>query len=79
VEVKEMMKFLWGVVIGILIFFFFLYFGGGKNVKKVGEDLSVTGKRMEAVEEVIRKGKEDIGKGIKKFFKEEEPVPKKDH
>jgi hypothetical protein len=78
VEVKEMIKFLWGVVIGILIFFFFLYFGGGKNVKKVGEDLSVTGKKMEAVEEVIRKGKEDIGKGIKKFLKEEKAVPKKD-
>jgi hypothetical protein len=73
----EMIKFIWGVVIGILIFFFFLYFGGGKNVKKVGEDLSVTGKKMEAMEEVIRKGKEDIGEGIKKFFKEEKAVPKK--
>jgi hypothetical protein len=78
VEVKEMIKFLWGVVIGILIFFFFLYFGGGKNVKKVGEDLSVTGKKMEAMEEVIRKGKEDIEKGIKKFFKEKEAAPKRD-
>jgi hypothetical protein len=78
VEVKEMIKFFWGVVIGILIFFFFLYFGGGKNVKKVGEDLSVAGKNMESMEEVIRKGKEDIGKGIKKFFKEEKAVPKKD-
>jgi hypothetical protein len=73
-----MIKFLWGVIIGILIFFFFLYFGGGKNVKKVGEDLSITGKKMEAMEEVIKKGKEDIGKEIKKFFKEEKAAPKKD-
>jgi hypothetical protein len=78
VEGKAMIKFLWGVVIGILIFFFFLYFGGGKSVKKVGEDLTVTGRKMEALEEFIRKGKEDVGKEVKKFFKEEKAVPKKD-
>jgi len=38
-----MLKFLFGVVIGILIFFFFLYFGGGKTVKKIGEGLTDTG------------------------------------
>ena len=74
-----MIKFLFGVIVGILIFFFFLYFGGGKTVKKVGEGLTDTGKKMEALEEVVRKEKEDVTKGIeKKFFKgEEKTVPKK--
>jgi hypothetical protein len=73
-----MIKFLFGVIVGILIFFFFLYFGGGKSIKKVGEGLTDTGKRMEVIEEVIRKEKEDVTKGIeKKFFKEEKAVPKK--
>jgi hypothetical protein len=73
-----MIRFLFGVIIGILLFFFFLYFGGGKSIKKVGEGLTETGKRMEVIEEVIKKGKEDVTKGIeKKFFKEEKAVPKK--
>ena len=64
-------RFLLGVIVGILIFFFFLWFGGGKAVKKVGEGLTDTGKRMEVMEETIRKEKEEVGKGIqKKFFKE---------
>ena len=73
-----MIKFLLGVIVGILIFFFFLYFGGGKSIKKVGEGLTDTGKKMEVLEEVIRKDKEGVVKGIeKKFFKEEKAVPKK--
>jgi len=73
-----MIKFLFGVIVGILLFFFFLYFGGGKSVKKVGEDLTETGKKMEVLEETIRREKEDVEKGIKKkFFKEEKAVPKK--
>jgi hypothetical protein len=73
-----MIKFLLGVIAGILIFFFFLYFGGGKSIKKVGEGLTDTGKKMEVLEETIRKEKEDVTKGIeKKFFKEEKAVPKK--
>jgi len=73
-----MIKFLFGVIVGILIFFFFLYFGGGKTVKKVGEGLTDTGKKMEALEEVVRKEKEDVTKGIeKKFFQEDKAVPKK--
>jgi hypothetical protein len=71
-----MIKFLFGVIVGI--FFFFLWFGGGKTVKKVGEGLTDTGKKMEILEETIRKEKEDVTKGIeKKFFKEEKAVPKK--
>ena len=73
-----MIKFLFGVIVGALIFFFFLYFGGGKSVKKVGEDLIDTGKKMEVIEEVIRKETGDVVKGIeKKFFKEGKAVPKK--
>jgi hypothetical protein len=72
-----MIRFLFGVVVGILIFFFFLYLGGGKTVKKIGEGLSDTGKKMEVLEETIKKEKDEVGKGIKKIFKEEKEVPKK--
>jgi len=73
-----MIKFLFGMIVGILIFFFFLYFGGGRSIKKIGEGLTDTGKRMEVIEEVIRKEKEDVTKGIeKRFFREEKAVPKK--
>jgi len=73
-----MIKFLVGVIVGILIFFFFLWFGGGKTVKRVGEGLTDTGKKMEILEQTIRKEKEDVTKGIeKRFFKEEKAVPRK--
>ncbi|MGQ9508010.1 MAG: hypothetical protein ACUVTN_01275 [Thermodesulfobacteriota bacterium] len=67
-----MIRFLLGVIFGILIFFFFIYFGGGKTVKKMGEGLTETGKRMEVIEELVRKEKREIGKEIqKKILKEE--------
>jgi hypothetical protein len=75
-----MIKFLLGVFIGLLIFFFFFYFGGGKTVKKVGEGLTETGKKMEVMEETVKKGKEELGKeGQKRIFKfkEEKDVQKK--
>ena len=73
-----MIRFLLGVIVGILIFFFFVYFGGGKAVKKVGEGLTDTGKKMEVIEEMIKQEKEEVGKGIqKKFLKQEKEVPKK--
>ena len=56
-----MIKFLMGVIIGILIFFFFIYFGGGKTVKKVGEGLTDSGKKMEVMEEIIKKEKHGFG------------------
>lgn len=73
-----MIRFFFGVIIGIIIFFFFIYFGGGKAVKRVGENLIETGKRMEIIEETIKKEKEDFGKTIKKkIFREEKEIPKK--
>ena len=72
-----MVKFLLGVIIGILIFFFFLWFGGGKTVKKIGEGLTDTGKKMEVLEETIRKEKEDVSKGLQKKFLKEEREPQK--
>jgi hypothetical protein len=73
-----MIKFLCGVIVGILIFFFFVYFGGGRTVTKIGEGLTDTGKKMEALEETIKKEKEGLGSGIKKkFFKEEREPPRK--
>jgi hypothetical protein len=77
-----MMKFLLGVIVGILIFFLFLYFGGGTAVKKVGEGLTDTGKKMEVLEGTIHKEKEelekDVGKGVKKkVFKEEKEIQKR--
>ena len=73
-----MFKFLFGVIIGILICFLFFYFGGGKTVKKVGEEITETGKKMEVLEETIKKGKDDLGKIVpKKSPKEEKEIPKK--
>jgi len=73
-----MIKFLMGVIVGILIFFFFLYFGGGKTMKKVGEGLTDTGKRMEVIEEIIKKETGEVEKDVKKkFFKEERDPTKK--
>jgi hypothetical protein len=72
-----MIKFLLGVIIGVLIFLFFLWFGGGKTVKKIGEGLTDTGKKMEVLEETIRKEKEDVSKGLQKKFLKEEKEPQK--
>jgi len=72
-----MIKFLLGVIIGILIFFFFVWFGGGKTVKKIGEGLTDTGKKMEVLEETIKKEKEDVSKGFQKKFLKEEKEPQK--
>ena len=72
-----MIKFLCGVIVGIFIFFFFLYFGGGRTVTKIGEGLTDTGKKMEALEETIKKEKEGLGSGIKKLFKEEKEPARK--
>jgi len=77
-----MMKFLLGVIVGVLIFFFFVWFGGGKSVKKIGEGLHETGKRMEVMEETIKKGKDEAWSGVKndvkkKILKEEKGTQKK--
>ena len=61
-----MIRFLLGLIVGILICFLFVWFGGGKTVKKVGEGLIDTGKRMEVLEETIKKGKDEVSKGIQK-------------
>lgn len=73
-----MRKFLLGVVVGILISFLFIWFGGGKTVKKIGENLSETGKKMEVMEEKIKKEKDEVWDGIKKkFLKDEKEIQKK--
>ena len=75
---RAMSKFLLGVVVGILISFLFIWFGGGKTVKKIGENLSETGKKMEVMEEKIKKEKDEVWDGIKKrFLKEEREIQKK--
>jgi hypothetical protein len=77
-EIREMIRFLLGVVTGILILLLFIFFGGGKAVKKVGEGLTETGKRMEHLEEVIKKEGDAVGKDIKKkILKEEREIQKK--
>lgn len=73
-----MIRFLFGVLVGILLVFLFIYFGGGKAVQKVGEGLTETGKRMEHLEEVMKKEKDEAGKEVKKkFLKEERDLSKK--
>lgn len=66
-----MIRFGLGVIVGILLFLFFLYFGGGTTVKKIGEGLSDTGKKMEALEGVMKKEAGKTLEGVKqKIFKE---------
>ncbi len=73
-----MIRFLFGVLVGILLVFLFIYFGGGKAVQKVGEGLTETGKRMEHLEEGMKKEKDETGKEVKKkFLKEERDLSKK--
>ena len=77
-----MIKFLLGVIVGILIIFFFIWAGGGTFVKKVGEGISDTGKKMEVLEEVIKKEKDEVWDGMKsgvkkKILKEEKETQKK--
>ena len=73
-----MIKFFIGVIVGLLIFFLFIYFGGSKAMKKVGEGLTDTGKKMEVMEEMIKKEKGEIEKDVKKkIYKEERDTTKK--
>jgi hypothetical protein len=72
-----MTKFLIGVIVGIVIFFLFIWFGGAKTVMRVGEGLTDTGKKMEIIEEKVRKEKDEIGRIIKGFFQDEKEVQKK--
>jgi hypothetical protein len=44
-----MFRFLLGVIVGLILSFLLIYCGGGQTVKKVGEGLTETGKRMERV------------------------------
>ena len=60
-----MIKFVLGVIVGIVLCLFFLYFGGGTTVKKIGEGLSDTGKKMEALEGVMKKEADETLKGVK--------------
>ena len=72
-----MIKFILGIIVGILICCLFIYFGGGKTVKSIGEGLTDTGKKMEAVEDLMKKETDDTLKGIKKkILKEEKPGQK---
>jgi hypothetical protein len=74
-------KFIIGVIVGILIFFFFMYFGGGKTLRKVGYGLTDTGKKMEIMEDMIKKKKGDVEKDLekdvkKRAFKEDKDATK---
>jgi hypothetical protein len=72
-----MIKFLVGVIAGILICLLFIYFGGGATVKKIGEGLADTGQKMEAVEELMKKETDDSLKAMKKkILKEGKVTPK---
>ena len=72
-----MIKFIMGVIVGILIFFLFIYFGGSKTMKKVGEELTDTGKKMEVMEQIIKKEKREVEKDVKKKILKEDKGPTK--
>jgi hypothetical protein len=72
-----MIRFLVGVIVGILICLLFIYFGGGATVKKIGEGLADTGQKMEAVEGLMKKETDDSLKAMKKkILKEGRTSPK---
>ena len=58
-----------GVIVGILIFFLFVYFGGSRTLKKVGVGLIDTGKRMEVMEDMIKKKKGEVERDVEKDVK----------
>jgi len=62
-------KFVMGVIVGILIFFLFVYFGGSRTLKKVGVGLIDTGKRMEVMEDMIKKKKGEVERDVEKDVK----------
>ncbi len=73
-----MIKFIMGVIVGILLFFLFIYFGGSKTMKKVGEELTDTGKKMEVMEQMIKKEKGEVERDVKrKILKEDKGTTKK--
>jgi len=73
-----MIKFIMGVIVGILLFFLFIYFGGSKTMKKVGEELTDTGKKMEVMEQIIKKEKGAVEKDVKRrILREDKGTPKK--
>jgi hypothetical protein len=73
-----MIKFIMGVIVGILVFFLFIYFGGSKAVKKVADGLTDAGKKMEVIEQIIKKEKGEVEKdGKKKTLKEDKGATKK--
>jgi uncharacterized protein YoxC len=75
---RAMIKFIMGVIVGILLFFLFIYFGGSKTMKKVGEELTDTGKKMEVMEQIIKKEKREVEKDVKKkILKEDKGATKK--
>ena len=73
-----MIKFIMGMIVGILLFFLFIYFGGSKTMKKVGEELTDTGKKMEVMEQIIKKEKREVEKDVKKkILKDDKGATKK--
>jgi hypothetical protein len=67
-----------GVIVGVLIFFFFIYFGGSKAVKKAAEGLTDAGKKMEVIEKIIKKEQGEVEKDVKrKPLKEDKGSTKK--
>jgi hypothetical protein len=60
-----------------VISFFFIWVGGGAFVKQIGEGLTDTGKKMEALEGVIQKEKAEVWKGVKKKITKEGEIQKK--
>jgi hypothetical protein len=49
-----MKKFLLGIVIGIIMIFAFIYFGGGSALKSVGTKTIELGKRIEMYEKFLK-------------------------
>ena len=70
-----MKKFLLGIVIGIILIFIFIYFGGGSTLKSLGERTIELGEKIELYEKSLK----ETTRGLieKKELIEKEVIKKK--
>lgn len=53
------MRFLLGVIVGIILAFLFIYWGGGKILKKTGEKAVEVGEKVEKYEKAFKEAFSD--------------------
>lgn len=60
-----MKKILLGFILGALVLFLFLYFGGAKYLKTFGQKTEQAGEKLEGYEKQIKEKTEGAGKAVR--------------